>query len=908
MLPKTYDFKPVEAKWAGLWQEKGLFLSKIPENAAKKSFVVVIPPPNITGALHMGHALNNTLQDVLIRSRRMAGFESYWVPGTDHGGIATQNVLEKMLKAEKKRREELGREKFLERMWIWYKECGGTILNQLKKLGCALDMSPSNVRFTMDATRANAVFEQFKRLWEKGLIYRGERMINWCVHCGTALSDIEVEHEQSHSKLWHIRYPFEKGSGGLVVATTRPETMLGDTAVAVNPEDSRYLNFVGKKLRLPLTDRLIPIIADEAVDRSFGTGAVKVTPAHDPADFYIGQRHGLDSIKVISFEGKMANSPLKYEGKDRTLARHEMVEDLRTQGLLEKEEPYSHAVGICYRCNQHIEPLVSEQWFVKMDSLAAQAIKAAEDGSVRFHPESWKKPYLDWLHNIQDWCISRQIWWGHRIPAWYCADCDKDKLPLSGGGAVGKGVEWRLLPGSRNGVLPMISMNKPEKCGKCGGHNFIQDPDVLDTWFSSALWPFSVFGWPEKTKELDYYYPTSVLVTGYEILYLWVARMVMAGMELTGKVPFSDVYVHGMVRDKHGKKMSKSMGNVVDPLVLMDKYGTDAVRFSLIFQAVPGRDIQFGEESITGARNFANKIYNAGRFVMMNLPERSVPLKFPARIMELSDRWIMDRYHTALKESYDAMETYDLAAAAQALYRFLWDDFCDWYVELSKPRLQSGDRDVVLAVLVHVLDGTMKALHPIMPYITEELCRVLKPYTGLKSEFLLLEERPAFEAWRLDPEAAGDMHTVMGVTTAIRTLRSQFGVPPGAAVSAAVLSINGMEEKAVRKNSDYVSLLARLKNIEIGPCVAKPAHSSTAVYGGLTIYVPLEGLIDLNKEKARLEKELAKACLGIRSLDDRLSDSRFMKCAPEAEVAKIRQRLEESASRLRQLEVALKDL
>ncbi|MDA8243785.1 MAG: valine--tRNA ligase, partial [Elusimicrobia bacterium] len=539
MLSKAYDPKPVEAKWADAWQKERLFISK--PSAEKKPFVVVIPPPNITGALHIGHALNNTLQDVLIRYARMLGREAYWVPGTDHGGIATQNVMEKQLKAAGKTRHDLGREEFIKRTWAWYEECGGTILTQLRRLGCALDLDKSNVRFTMDKPRTAAVFETFRYMWEKGLVYRRERMINWCTRCGTALSDIEVEYEDEKSKLWHIKYAFEDGSGQVVVATTRPETLLGDSAVAVHPEDERYKGLVGKKLKLPLTDRLIPLVADDGVEKDFGTGAVKVTPAHDPLDFEIGERHKLEVLRVIDFEGRMTNCPAKYEGLSVQQARKEVAADLAAAGLLEKEEHYKHSVSKCSRCSSHIEPLVSEQWFVKMKDMAAPAIAAAEKDQVKFYPASWKKPFTQWLGNIQDWCISRQIWWGHRIPVWYCRSCSASGLKFDEKGQLSR-VSFA------DGAQPVVSQDKPSACPKCGGHDLLQDPDVLDTWFSSALWPFSVFGWPEKTKELGYYYPTSVLVTGYEILYLWVARMVMSGLEHMGRVPFSQVYVHGIVR------------------------------------------------------------------------------------------------------------------------------------------------------------------------------------------------------------------------------------------------------------------------------------------------------------------------------------------------------------------------
>ncbi|MDD2774139.1 MAG: valine--tRNA ligase [Elusimicrobiales bacterium] len=907
MLPKSYEPKPIEEKFTSLWQERRLFISAVPEDKSKKSYVVVIPPPNITGALHMGHALNNTLQDAFIRYHRMTGREAYWVPGTDHGGIATQNVLEKKIAKERHiHRRDLGREKFVAELWAWYRECGGTILNQLSKLGCALDFSPENVRFTMDARRAKSVYEEFHRLWDKRLIYRGERMINWCVRCETALSDIEVEHESASSKLWHIHYPLEDGSQGLTVATTRPETMLGDTAVAVNPKDERYTKLVGKKLRLPLTDRVIPIIADDEVDAAFGTGAVKVTPAHDPADYEIGRRHSLPIIPVIDFHGKMQNVPAKYQGMDRNAARQAVVADLKEAGFLRKEEPYTNAVSTCYRCNQSIEPLVSEQWFVKMKDLAAPAINAAETGRVKFHPESWKKPYLDWLSNIQDWCISRQIWWGHRIPVWYCAKCSGDGLIY----AAAKNGEKELVRISfKDGAKPVVAFDKPAKCPLCGGADLVQDPDVLDTWFSSALWPFSVFGWPEKTKELEYYYPTSLLVTGYEILHLWVARMVMMGIELAGDVPFSDVCINGIVRDKHGKKMSKSLGNVIDPLDLTAKYGTDAVRFGLITQAVPGRDIMFAEESITGSRNFCNKIYNAARFLQMNLPPDARELKLPLKPENLADRWILHRYNTVVRLARHAMTEHDPAAAAQALYHFLWDEYCDWYVELAKPRLQNeAEKDAALAVLAHVLYGTLKALHPFMPFITEELASALRPHTGSKAEFLLQDEYPQQDKTRCDEDAASEMEAVMGVTVALRTIRSQYSVPPALKARAIISSRNAGALSVLSPRLDYVRLLAKLEAVETGVDIPKPRGSATAVSGDFTLYMPLEGIIDFAKERVRLDKEFEKLVKEEVQCKARLADANFRARAPKEEVCRIEQRLAEAAAKMESIKASLADI
>lgn len=906
MLPKVYDPRPVEDKWSELWQKDRLFVSKA--DAGKKAFVVVIPPPNITGALHMGHALNNSLQDSLVRYERMAGKEAYWVPGTDHGGIATQNVMEKMLRAEGHSKEDLGREKFLERMWAWYGECGGTILNQLRKLGCALDTGKDNVRFTMDEKRAGSVFEAFRTLWAKGLLYRDERMINWCTRCETALSDIEVEYEEEKSKLWHIHYRLEDGSRGLVVATTRPETMVGDTAVAVNPEDPRYKALIGKKLKLPLTNRLIPVIGDAEVDLAFGTGAVKVTPAHDPLDFEIGRRHRLETIQVIDFNGKLINCPEKYKGHSIQAARKEILEDLKAGEFLEKEEPYKHSVNKCYRCNQHIEPLISEQWFVKMKDLAAPAIAAAEKEEVKFYPASWKKPFIEWLKNIQDWCVSRQIWWGHRIPVWYCLDCDKDTLPYVAGAAAARtGEGGVLLPGSRKGSSPILSMSEPEKCPKCGGHNLIQDPDVLDTWFSSALWPFSVFGWPQKTEELDYYYPTSVLVTGYEILYLWVARMVMSGLEHMGRVPFSRVYVHGIVRDKHGKKMSKSLGNVIDPLTMIDKYGTDAMRFTILSQAVGGKDIPFSEEAIVGGRNFVNKIYNVSRFIQMNLPETPRVMSAVPADLELADEWIIERYNKTLEEVKLSMADYDIPKAVGALYSFLWDEFCDWYLELAKPRLETADKDRVLGLLLHVFGGTLKALHPFMPYVTEEIFASLKPYLGSDKPFLLKETYP--DGGKTGGgNADADMKKIMDVITQIRMVRAQLEISPARNVKALITSLDGKSLELLKKHPGYITRLAKAENLEIAAGLAKPPRAVAALSGSFNIYIPVDGVVDLEKERARIARETEKLAGELAAADARLQNGNFVSHAPKEEVEKITLRKADAESRINRLREIAGDL
>ncbi|HNW45243.1 MAG TPA: valine--tRNA ligase [Elusimicrobiales bacterium] len=895
MLSKAYEPSPVEAKWAEAWQKDRLFIST--PSADKKPFVVVIPPPNITGALHMGHALNSTLQDVLVRYNRMLGREAFWVPGTDHGGIATQNVMEKMLKAEGKSRHDLGREEFLKRTWAWYEECGNTILGQLRKLGCALDFSRENVRFTMDKPRAAAVFEAFRSLWQKKLIYRGERMINWCTRCGTALSDIEVEHEDEKSKLWHIRYAFEDGSGSVTVATTRPETLLGDTAVAVNPEDERYKGLAGKMLRLPLTDRLIPLVADEGVEKGFGTGAVKVTPAHDPLDFEIGQRHKLEIIRIISYEGRMTNCPEKYANLSVQAARKLVVEDLTAAGLLVKEEQYKHSVSKCSRCNQHIEPLVSEQWFVKMKGLAAPAAAAAENGNVKFYPPSWKKPFTEWLNNIQDWCISRQIWWGHRIPAWYCRKCSGAGLKFSEKGELSR-VSFA------QGAKPVISFEKPAACPDCGGADLLQDPDVLDTWFSSALWPFSVFGWPARTKDLEYYYPTSVLVTGYEILYLWVARMVMSGLEHLGRSPFSQVYLHGIVRDKHGKKMSKSLGNVIDPLAMTAKFGTDAMRFSLMAQTLGGKDIPFSEDAIIGGRNFVNKLYNVARFIQMYLPENPAPTD--ARPDELADRWIKERYAAALEKSKAAMAEYDLPKAQDALYAFVWDEFCDWYLELAKPRLAGPDKEKVLGLMIELFTGALKALHPFMPYITEELYSSLKPCIKDPAPYLLKT------SWPETPTAASGatalMQELMGVITQVRTARAQFEIPPGKLIKALATSGEAAALARLREGAGYVRLLAKVEELTVEPALPKPPRAVSAIAGPFTLYIPMDGTVDLGKEKGRLEKELERARQDSAQCLERLKDPAFAAHAPTAEVEKIKARSSDLTGKVSRLTAILEEL
>ena len=847
-----YDPKPVEESRLAAWGAAKLSHSS---PSSSPPFTIVIPPPNVTGALHIGHALNNTLQDAFIRHHRMKGAETCWVPGADHGGIATQNVMEKQLKAEKVDRHALGRDAFLERMQQWTRDCKKTILGQLHRLGATLDWERE--AFTMDEARAQAVFHAFKTLWERGLVYRGERLVNWCVRCGTALSDIEVEREDRKGGLWSIRY---KGtdSEGVVVATTRPETMFGDTAVAVNPKDPRWRHMVGKKVRIPFIDREIPVIEDSYVEFEFGTGALKVTPAHDQNDWEIGERHKLPAIKAIGPDGKLTEAAGPYAGLSREKGKDQIVADLEAQGFLVKKDDHKSAVQVCYRCGTVIEPLLSLQWFVKQTELAKAPLAALESGAFKIHPENWAKPYRDWLVNIKDWCVSRQIWWGHRIPVWY-----------------------------KEGEQPVVSQTSP-------GAGWTQDPDVLDTWFSSALWPLAVFGWPRKTKDLAYYYPTSVLVTGYEILFLWVARMQMMGLAFEGKVPFKDAVIHGIVRDKSGKKMSKSLGNVVDPLVMMDKYGTDAMRMALMAQAFPGKDIAFDEQTVVSMRNFVNKVWNSARFVLMNLaPGKTYSLDSLSHCcLELSDKWILSRYQGALKTSKERLDAYDPAGAANALYVFLWDEFCAWYIELAKVRLTGIDgeeKEAARAILVSVLAGTLKALHPLMPFVTEELSLALKPWSGEKADFLLQAgyAEPGYD-WS-NPEAEAEMRHIMGAVTAIRSLRAQLNVPVELSIKAVA------QGKLDERHHVYVSRLAKLESIS--PYTSRPPQSATAVADGVTFFIPLAGVVDFAKEKERVAKDLAKAESDIAKCDAKLKNLSAAPNVPAEKLAEAREQREAAVAR-----------
>ncbi|MDI6756813.1 MAG: valine--tRNA ligase [Endomicrobiia bacterium] len=914
-LPKAYESSGVEESIYAFWLAKDLFSSR--PDTTKKPFTIVIPPPNVTGSLHMGHALNNTLQDALIRYKRLAGFNVCWVPGADHGGIATQNVVEKLLLAEGKNKNDLGREKFLERMWKWREATGDTILEQLKKLGCALDFS--RTRFTLDEVCSRAVREAFARLFEKGLIYRGKRLVNWCPRCMTALSDIEVEHEEEIGKLWHIKYPIvkverqkgrklERENDFVVVATTRPETMLGDTAVAVNPSDERYKKLVGRTITLPLVGREIKIIADEAVDSAFGTGAVKVTPAHDPTDFDIGARHNLEKVVVIGFDGKMTPSAGKYAGLDRYHARKEILNDLEDAGLLLETVEHPHAVGVCYRCSTTVEPLISEQWFLKVGEMSRRAVEASRAGKIKFYPASWEKPYIAWLENLRDWCISRQIWWGHRIPVYYCKNVPATVAP-------------QKSSDGKSACPPFASVETPVKCPHCGGSKIEQETDVLDTWFSSALWPFSVFGWATDTKDvgvkndLEYYYPTSVLVTGHEILYLWVARMVQFGLEFMCERPFSDVYIHGIVRDKHGKKMSKSLGNVIDPLDIIKKYGADALRFAMISSATAGRDIQLSDDSFVGARNFANKLYNASRYILMNLEKYPLDdISLDGESLEETDKWILSECAAVSRIVRGHYESYELDKTARAVYDFTWNKFCDWYIEFTKERLYGIDaaaRRTALKVLVNILADILKIIHPIMPFVTESLWRALRErLPALKGEFPESIMETAYPSLPASSEeylkSAADVSFIVEVVTVVRQLREEMKIP---AAQKITLQIRAEEKTAARfaERSVYITKLARADKIESNLSL-EPRACACVVVKDAEIFIPLEGIIDIAKENSRLASELSKFEGFSRSLSAKLSNEKFLAKAPASEVENTRAKLAEATTKIEKLKSNIKYL
>jgi len=932
-LPSVYNPEAVDSKWYPVWEQQGLFHAT--PDPKRTPFVIVIPPPNVTGSLHMGHALNNTLQDLLIRWRRMKGDNTLWLPGTDHGGIATQNVVEKQLKAEGKTRHDLGRRAFLERMWKWRQESGDTILMQLKKLGCALDWS--RTRFTMDAFSSAAVLKAFVEFYRDGLLYRGYRLVNWCPRCQTALSDIEVEYVETRGKLWQIRYPFKDGGSApdrdqyarsgtaeedppakpgapaaVIVATTRPETMLGDTAVAVNPEDERYKSFIGRRLVLPLMNREIPLVADAAVDSAFGTGAVKVTPSHDQTDFDIAARHNLPHEMVIGFDGRMTERAGKFAGQTVKDARKNVLAELEAGGFLVKEEDYKHSVATCYRCATVIEPLESSQWFLKTKDVAGAAARATEKGEVKIFPSSWEKPYLNWLNNNRDWCVSRQIWWGHQIPVWYCPDCggytDEQKQKIKADPEFQK-EETKLALRQGTGE-PFVQESAPRACPRCGGAGLLQDPDVLDTWFSSGLWPLTTLGWPQENPDLAYFYPTTVLATGHEILYLWVARMVMMGLYFRKQVPYRHVFIHGIVRDKGGRKMSKSLNNVIDPLDIIKKFGTDALRFAIVSQAVPGRDMQMAEENFTAARNFANKMWNASRFVLTNLAGHT-PADIPVEKRDLADRWILHRFADVRSETEGFLAQYDMAQAARALRAFFWDDFCDWYIELAKIRLQGEGaapeaRRAAQQTLADVLEGILRAFHPIMPFITEELWHALGETLGQKRPGSLMTQdylSPLPDLSGVLPADLKAMGFLMETVTAVRTIRSEMNVPLGKTVDmiASFQTESSENRQSLSRHGDYVKRLAKVSNLQLVTNGRRPPQAATAVVADAEFYVPVGDLIDRPKEKQRLLKEISALEADEKRLAERLGNPDFIQRAPTEEIEKARSRAAEVAAKLKRL-------
>ena len=870
-LNKVYEPQAVETEIYKMWQEGGYFHAERDEN--KKPFTIVMPPPNVTGQLHMGHAMDATLQDSIIRFKRMQGYNALWIPGVDHAGIATQIKVEEELRKEGLTRYDLGREKFLERVWDWKNRFGNRIVEQQKKLGSSCDWD--RARFTMDEGCSKAVREVFVSLYEKGLIYKGSRIINWCPHCVTALSDAEVEYVDKPGHLWHIRYPLEDGSGEVIVATTRPETMLGDSGVCVNPNDERYKAIVGKNVILPLLNKPIPVVADDYAEMEFGTGCVKMTPAHDPNDFEVGLRHNLEVIRVLDDEGKVNNLGGKYEGMDRYEARKAIVADLDAQGYLVKVEDYSHNVGTCYRCHNDVEPIISAQWFVKMKPLAEKAIEVVKEGETKFVPDRFTKTYLNWMENVHDWCISRQLWWGHQIPAWTCADC----------GHI------------------TVSREDACKCEKCGSTRIERDPDVLDTWFSSALWPFETLGWPQKTADLDYFYPTDVLVTGYDIIFFWVARMIFSGCEHTGKAPFHTVLIHGLVRDDKGRKMSKSLGNGIDPLEMIDKYGCDALRMNMVTSNSPGNDMRFYVERCEAMRNFANKLWNASRYVLMNLGENFVP-QLPTEL-EIADKWVLSKLNTLIAEVTDNMERYELGIAVQKIYDFIWDTYCDWYIELTKARLYSEDasrKNTALQVLVYVLDQTLRLLHPFMPFITEEIWQSLPE----RESALIVSKWPeAKEALSFKTEEA-HMESVMNAIRAIRNRRAEMNVPPSKKATLYVLTSN---PQVFTEGEGFIQRLAYADKVEL--LDKEPENLNglvTCATADAKLYIPMGQLVDIAKEQERISKELEKARKNLAGLNGKLSNENFVSRAPEAVVNAEREKAKKAADLIAALEESLEAL
>ena len=868
-LDKQYSPQNVEDRTYKFWCDHKYFHAEV--NPDKKPYTIVIPPPNITGQLHMGHALDETLQDILIRWRRMEGYETLWLPGTDHASIATEAKIVEAMRKEGITKEEIGREKFLERAWEWKAQYGGRIVEQLKKLGSSCDWDRE--RFTLDEGCSKAVREVFCKLYDKGLIYRGERIINWCPHCLTSISDAEVEYEDQAGHFWHLRYPFKDGSGYLELATTRPETLLGDTAVAVNPNDERYKDMVGKTLILPIVHREIPVIADDYVDIEFGTGVVKITPAHDPNDFEVGLRHNLEVINVLTPDAKIVDDYPKYAGMDRYEARKAIVEDLQAEGALVEIEDYSHNVGTCYRCGTTVEPRVSKQWFVKMEPLAKPAVEVVRNGEVKFVPERFDKTYFHWMENIKDWCISRQLWWGHRIPAYYCDDC----------GAV------------------MVSAQEVHTCSKCGSNHVHQDPDTLDTWFSSALWPFSTLGYPDDTKELEYFYPTDTLVTGYDIIFFWVARMIFSGVEHMGQVPFHTVLIHGLVRDAQGRKMSKSLGNGIDPLLVIDQYGADALRFTLATGNAPGNDMRFSDEKVKASRNFANKLWNATRFVLMYLGNDYSYPGLP-KDLAIEDKWILSKVNTLAKEVTDNLERFELGIAVAKLYDFIWDVFCDWYIEIAKIRLQSGEgADTAKAVLVYVLTDILKLLHPFMPFITEEIYQAIPHDT----ESIMISKWPEYDPTLSFADEEAQMEKIMDAIRAIRNRRAEMNIPPS---KKSKVYVETAFSDVFAVGSEFIKRLAYASDVEIADAFGDLGNTVTIVTNDAKIYIPLGDLVDFEAEAKRLQKELAAAEEKLAFINKKLDNPGFVNKAPEKVVQQNRDEAAKLTEKIANLRSSLENL
>ncbi len=877
-MSSKYNPQETEEKWLKFWKEKNVFHA-LP-NSKKKPFTIVIPPPNVTGVLHMGHALNNTLQDILIRYKRMNGFEALWMPGTDHAGIATQNVVEKQLAKEGKDRHDVGRTEFVKRLWAWKQQYGDTIIHQLEKLGSSCDWP--RTRFTMDDEYSEAVKEVFVRLYHKDLIYRGEYIINWCPRCQTALSDEEAEHQEKNGKLYHLKYPFKDNPQEFViVATTRPETMLGDTAVAVNPKDERYTHLIGKTLVLPLVNREIKIICDDFVSAEFGTGAVKVTPAHDPNDFMMGQRHQLPMINVMHPDARINELGGKYENLERFEARKQIVADLEAQGLVVKIEDHTHAVGHCYRCDTVVEPYLSKQWFVKMKPLAAPALEAVKKGEIKIKPEHWEKVYINWMDGIRDWCISRQIWWGHRIPVWYCMDEEFCQLKCK---------------------EPIVSKTIPTQCPQCGSKNLKQDEDVLDTWFSSWLWPFATLGWPKDNPDLKYFYPTNALMTASEILFFWVARMIMAGYEFAGDKPFSDVFIHGTVRDAKGRKMSKSLGNAIDPLEIIHEYGCDALRFSLIINS--GQDIFISKEKFEIGRNFANKIWNASRLVFMNCEAALAKGDYDTldiTKLDLPSRWIVARSYETLDKVSHAIENFRYSEAEILIQDFFWGDYCDWYLELIKPKFTDGN---IQKTALFVLKNSLKILHPFIPFVTEEIYSKLTTVDRCLSKAAWPKRQEAL----VDHKASGQMQTIIDVIGLMRNIRTQWNIKPSETVSALMIPADEASQKLLQANAADIQRLARLNQLSIDHQATAPKDAATGLVGTIKVFIPLSGLVDLNVEKQRMSGEISQKQKAIQSLQGRLSNEAFVSKAPQEVILKEKERLALLNKEVQELEKVLASL